>query len=188
MLAAALLLTACTSGKKAGAPATSAAGQATGTASAPLKVQVEAAAQGPERGFDAKVAAKRATPDMERFLSRYLTVAFLDPGQQRTGWRELLALFDVPVQQAARRDLDALSLGTAAAQVKAVQPGPAKAAVTFLYQGSRPVGATVKLAFDGAADVEQGSGPVRLRSVLQLLWTAKGWRIASYQSQTGASA
>jgi len=148
---------------------------------------VKAGAQGPERGFNPRIAAQRATPGVEQFLSRYLTVAFLDPGQQRAGWRDLLVLFDTPVQQAARRDLDSLSLGAVAAEVKTVRPGPARAAVTFLYQGGRPVGATVKLAFDGSADVEQGTGPVRLRSVFQLLWTTQGWRIASYQSQTGAS-
>ncbi len=148
---------------------------------------MKAAAQGPERGFNPKTAARRATPGVEQFLSRYLTVAFLDPGQQRTGWHDLLALFDTPVQQAARRDLDALCLGTAATQVKTVRPGPARASVMFLYQGGRAVGATIKLAFDGSADVGQGTGPVRLRSVFQLLWTTKGWRIASYQSQTGAS-
>ncbi|HEV8652295.1 MAG TPA: hypothetical protein VG276_23620 [Actinomycetes bacterium] len=154
----------------------------------PLQLELKSAAQGPERGFNPKTAAQRATPDMERFIRRYVTAAFLDPGQPRAGWRDLLAMFDTPVQRAARRDLESLSLGTAAAQVKTVRPGRARAAVMFLYQGGRPVGATVKLAFDGSADVEQGTGPVRLRSVFQLLRTAQGWRIVSYQSQTGASA
>ncbi|HYT26577.1 MAG TPA: hypothetical protein VEP73_08880 [Actinomycetota bacterium] len=192
-LAVALLLASCTSGKRSSAPApgqpsTSGAAAGTTTPAAPLRLDLVADAQGPERGFDPKVAARRATPAARQFLTRYVGVAFLDPGQRRAGWRDLLALFDGPLQPAARRDLDSLSLGTAAAQVKRVQPRLAKASVTFLYRGGRPVGATARLAFDGAADTEQGTGPVRLRSIFQLLWTAKGWRIAAYQSQTGASA
>lgn len=189
-LAAALLLASCTSGKQEGPAPSGATGQPATSSpakAAPLRLQLKAGAQGPERGFNAGVAAQRATPDLERFLNRYLSVAFLDPGQQRSGWRELLVLFDTGVQKAARRDLDSLSLGAAAAQVKTVRPGPARASAMFLYQDGRPVGATVKLSFDGSADVEQGTGPIRLRSVFQLLRTAQGWRIVSYQSQTGAS-
>jgi hypothetical protein len=52
--------------------------------------------------------------------------------------------------------------------------------------GPRPVAATVRLAFDGTAATAKGSGPVRLRSVLQLLWTRSGWRIAAFDSRTGA--
>jgi hypothetical protein len=122
---------------------------------------------------------------MERFLRQYLTVAFLDPGQQKTGWRDLLTLFDGSVKAAAKRDLDSLSLGSGAAEVKSVQPDAAKASVLFLYRGSRPAGATVKLSFEGSAEVEKGTGPVHLQSVFQLLSTPQGWRIAAYQSRTG---
>jgi hypothetical protein len=46
----------------------------------------------------------------------------------------------------------------------------------------------VRLSFDGTADSPQGSGPVRLRSVLQLLGGQPGWRIAAYDSKTGGEA
>jgi hypothetical protein len=42
------------------------------------------------------------------------------------------------------------------------------------------------VAFDGTATTAKGSGPVHLRSVLQLLWTSRGWRIAAFDSRTGA--
>ena len=35
------------------------------------------------------------------------------------------------------------------------------------------------------ADTAKGSGPVRLRSVLQLLATGDSWRIAAFDSRTG---
>jgi hypothetical protein len=54
-----------------------------------------------------------------------------------------------------------------------------------LFDGGRAIAATVQLSFDGTADSSQGSGPVRLRSVLQLLGGKSGWRIAAYQSRTG---
>jgi hypothetical protein len=122
---------------------------------------------------------------MERFLHRYLTVAFLDPGQRQTGWRDLLTLFDGSVKAAAKRDLDALSLGSGAAEIKSVEPDTAKASVLFFYRGGRPAGATVKLSFKGSAEAEKGTGPVRLQSVFQMLSTPQGWRIAAYQSRTG---
>ena len=55
-----------------------------------------------------------------------------------------------------------------------------------LYGAQRPQAATVRLAFDAAADTAQGSGQVHLRSVLQLLATGDGWRIAAFDSQTGS--
>jgi hypothetical protein len=184
-----LLAAGCTSGRRdqGGTGPGQSQTSATTAPAKPLKVEVRAAAQGPEHGFDAKAAAQKATPNLQRFLQHYLSVAFLDPGQQRSGWRDLLTLFDGSVQGAARRDLDSLSLGSAATQVKSVQPDGATASVLFLYRGGRPAGATVKLSFKGSAQADGGSGPVRMRSVFQLLSTPAGWRIAAYQSRTGAS-
>jgi hypothetical protein len=191
LVTAALLLGAagCTSGKRdqgnAGPSQTSAAVEPTAK---PLKVEIRASAAGPERGFNPKVAAQKASPNMQRFLQRYLSVAFLDPGQQRSGWRDLLALFDGSVQAAAKRDIESLSLGSDAAQIKSVQPDSAKASVLFLWRGGRPAAATVKLTFKGSAEAEKGSGAVRMRSVFQMLSTPMGWRIAGYQSRTGEAA
>ena len=185
LVAALLLVTGCTSDK--GEPTTTGQSQTSGTIAAvkSLRIEMRSSAQGPERAFNAKAAAKKATPNMERFLHRYLTVAFLDPGQQKDGWRDLLVMFDGSVKAAAKRDLDSLSLGSGAAEIKSVQPDKAKASVVFFYRGSRPAGATVKLNFEGSAEAENGTGPVRLQSVFQMLSTAQGWRIAAYQSRTG---
>jgi hypothetical protein len=150
-------------------------------------VQLVTTARGPQRGFDAKQAAKRAAPGIERFLDRYLTVAFVDAAGGDNGWEPLLGLFDKPVRAAARKELDAVSLGAAASDVTAVRPGRASARATVLHDGSRPVAATVRLAFDGTADTAGGSGQVHLRSVLQLLRTRSGWQIAGFDSRTGPS-
>jgi hypothetical protein len=182
LLAVALLLAACTSGggrdAGGGAPTTTAAPPK------PLKVTVKTTARGPERGFNAKRAAKRAAPGIERFLDRYLTVAFVDAAGGEQGWDRLLAMFDKPVRAAARKQLDALSLGAAAPTVTSVQPDRASARAVVLY-GTRPAAATVRLSFDGTATTAKGSGQVHLRSVLQLLWTGGGWRIAAFDSRTG---
>jgi hypothetical protein len=185
LVAAVLLATGCTSDK--GEPTTTGQSQTSGTIAAvkSLRIEMRSSAQGPERAFNAKAAAKKATPNMERFLHRYLTVAFLDPGRQKDGWRDLLVMFDGSVKAAAKRDLDSLSLGSGAAEIKSVQPDKAKASVVFFYRGSRPAGATVKLNFEGSAEAEKGTGPVHLQSVFQMLSTAQGWRIAAYQSRTG---
>jgi hypothetical protein len=185
LLGLALLAAACTSGGRE--PAGQAGGPATSAPPAALRIEVVTSARVPEGGLNARQAARRAAPGIERFLDRYLTAAFVDAAGGKAGWRGLLGLFDAPVRSSARKELDALSLGGAAASVSAVRPGRASARAVVLYKGRRPAAATVRLAFDGTADTARGSGPVRLRSVLQLLASGEGWRIAAFDSRTGAA-
>jgi hypothetical protein len=178
-----LLAGGCTSGGGSGSD-----GQAPGSSAAPaaqpLKVELVTTAKVPPGGPSSKSAAKRAEPGLERFLDRYLTVAFVNAGGEG-GWDGLIGLFDKPVRASARKQLDALSLGADAPKVSAVRPNRASARAVVLYGERRPEAATVRLAFDGTADTAQGSGQVHLRSVLQLLATGDGWRIAAFDSRTG---
>ena len=183
---AAVLAAGCTSGDRQ-EPAGQAPGASAGPAAPakPLQVKLVATAKVPPGGPGAKRAAKQAAPGLERFLDRYLTAAYVDAAGGEAGWDGLLGLFDKPVRASARKQLDALSLGAAAAKVSAVRPGRASARAVVLYGDRRPTAATVRLAFDGTADTAQGSGQVHLRSVLQLLATGEGWRIAAFDSRTG---
>ena len=190
-LLAALLVTAlvagCTSGDR------SAGGQATGSTAAPaapaapaaLQITLVTSARVPPGELSAKRAAQQAAPGLEKFLDRYLTEAYVDAAGGAADWNGLLGLFDTPVRASARKQLDALSLGAAAADVSAVRPSRASARAVVLYGAQRPQAATVRLAFDGTADTAQGSGQVHLRSVLQLLATGEGWRIAAFDSRPG---
>jgi hypothetical protein len=186
VLAALALAAGCTSGGRSESP-----GQATGPTAAPaapaqpVDLQLVATAKVPPGGPSAKRAASQAAPGLERFLDRYLTVAFVDAAGGQARWDSLLGLFDKPVRASARKQLDALSLGAAAPTVSAVRPHRASARAVVLYGSRRPAAATVRLAFDGTADTAQGSGQVHLRSVLQLLATGEGWRIAAFDSRTG---
>jgi hypothetical protein len=187
LVAVALLVAGCSSGKKQ----QQAAATTTPTTAAParpLRVNLTTTARGPERGFNPSQAAKQAAPDLKKFLTRYLTVAFLQPAQAKSGWKGLLVMFDTPVRTAARQQLDSLALGSAATKVTRVRPGRADARAVVLFSNGHPAAATVILSFDGTADTPQGSGPVRLRSVLQLLGGQPGWRIAAYNSKTGGQA
>jgi hypothetical protein len=180
LVAAALLAAACTSGSDKDDQPTA----TTAAPDRPLRVELATTARVPEGG-DARQAARRAAPDLERFLERYLSAAFVGAAGGKAGWGGLLKLFDAPVQASARKELDALSLGGAAAQVTAVRPQRARARAVVLYDERRPAAATVRLAFDGTADTAKGSGPVHLRSTLQLLATRSGWQIAAFDSRTG---
>jgi hypothetical protein len=191
-LLASLLLTAlaagCTSGGRSGS-----GDQATGSTAAPaaparpaLQTKLVATAKVPPGGgLSAKRAAQRAAPGLEKFLDRYLTEAYVDAAGGKADWNGLLGLFDTPVRASARKQLDALSLGAAAPGVTALRPSRASARAVVLYGAQRPQAATVRLAFDATADTAQGSGQVHLRSVLQLLATGEGWRIAAFDSRTG---
>jgi len=187
LLASVLLAAGCTSGGRSGS-----GGQATGSTAAPaapaqpaLQISVATTAKVPPGGLGAEQAAKRAAPGLEKFLDRYLTEAYVDAAGGKADWNGLLGLFDTPVRASARKQLDALSLGAAAAQVSAVRPSRTSARAVVLYGAQRPQAATVRLAFDATAETAQGSGPVHLRSVLQLLATGEGWRIAAFDSRTG---
>ncbi|HZD73794.1 MAG TPA: hypothetical protein VE776_07905 [Actinomycetota bacterium] len=187
LVAVALLLAGCTSGKKQQAAPTSTTPSTSTPAAGPLRLTLATTARGPERGFNRSQAAKRAAPGLRKFLTRYLTVAFLEPAQAKSGWKELLGMFDVPVRTSAKRQLDALALGSAASKVTQVRPGKANARAVVLFVNGHPAAATVKLSFEGIADSAQGSGPVRLRTTLQLLG-GQPWRIAGYSSTAGGDA
>ena len=186
-LAAVLLVAGCTSGRSQGggqaaAPTTGAAAPAQ-----PLQVQLVTTAKVPPGGLSAGRAARRAAPGLERFLDRYLSAAYIDAAGGEAGWDGLLGLFDTPVRAAARKQLDALSLGGAAPTVTAVRPSRATAKAVVLFGARRAEAATVRVSFEGTADTAQGSGPVHLRSVLQLLATGDSWRIAAFDSRTGSA-
>lgn len=186
VLTGVLLAGGCTSGGGSGT-----GGQAPGSSAAPaapaqpLKVELVTMAKVPPGGPSPKSAATQAEPGLERFLDRYLTVAFVNAAGGETGWDGLIGLFDKPVRASARKQLDALSLGADARKVSAIRPSRASARAVVLYGEQRPEAATVRLAFDGTADTAQGSGQVHLRSVLQLLATGDSWRIAAFDSRTG---
>jgi hypothetical protein len=169
LIAVALLVAGCSSGKKQQPKAAqSTAAPTTSTAAAgPLKLQLTTSARGPERGFNPGQAAKKVTPDLQRFLMRYLTIAFLQPEQAKKGWKDYLAMFDPSVRTSARQQLDALALGSAAGKVTAVRPGRAAARATVLFSDNRPA---------------------RVHSTLQLLAGQPGWKIAAYDSKTGEDA
>jgi hypothetical protein len=183
VLVAVLLVAGCTSGGRSeGGQGTTSSGAAPAQ---PLRVRLVATAKVPPGGPSAAGAARRAAPSLERFLDRYLSAAFVGAAGGEAGWDGLLRLFDKPVRASARKQLDALSLGQAARTVTAVRPGRATARAVVLYGDRGPEAATVRLAFDGTADTAQGSGPVALRSVLQLLAAGDSWRIAAFDSRTG---
>jgi hypothetical protein len=184
LVAAALLVAGCSSHKKQQA-ATTTTPATTAALAGPLELNLTTTARGPEKGFNASQAAKQAAPNLQKFLTHYVTVAFLQPAQAKSGWKDLLGMFDPPVRTAAKKQLDSLALGSAAGNVTAVRPGKADAQAVVLFSNGRPAAATVRITFDGTADSAQGSGPVRLRATLQLLGGQPGWLIAAYDSKTG---
>ena len=180
----AALVGGCTSHRKHPSATTA---PATTLAPVVLKVDVRASAEGGAPGA-AKGATAKATPGMRRFLTTYLTDAFLDPNQRQKAYQDLLGLFDATVQASAKRDLPALSLADEAAGLHDVRPTSAKAAVTFLLQGRDVVAATAHVVFDGTAVGGQGKGSIKATADLQLLAAGSGWRIVGYDAHTGPPA
>ena len=167
----------CTKQAKPPAAQTTTTGAAT-----PVSVKVTASARGEGSSGALSQAADRAEPELEKFLTRYVTTAF-DPGAAKAGIKSFNSYFDPDLRDAASKDLASLSLGDAAARISRVSTQPAKARAVFLVQGGRPVAASVELDVSGDAQVSGQSNPakVRLDAKLQLERTT-GWRIVSYDS------
>ena len=143
---------------------------------------VKASARGPGSAAALAKATTRAVPELEVFLTRYLTAAF-DPDAARAGFPGFSRFFDPGLRQAVVRDLASLSLGRAGGNLTEVRTEPANASTVFLIEGARPLAATVVLSMRGSASGPAGRTPISLSSTLQLERGPHGWRIASYDSR-----
>jgi hypothetical protein len=145
-------------------------------------VTVTASAKGSGTAAALERASDRAVPELDRFLTRYLTVAF-DPAAARAGYPDFSRFFDPGLRRPVMRDMASLSLGRAGGNLSEVRTQPASARAVFLIEGARPLAATVRLSLDGQAAGPGGPVPISLRSTLQLERGPRGWRIASYDSR-----
>jgi hypothetical protein len=145
-------------------------------------VSVTASARGDGSAGALKQAATKATPELQTFLTRYVTTAF-DPATARAGYQGFSRYFDPALRQAVTRDMASLSLGPGGAKLTQVSTRPAAARAVFLIAGGRPIAATVRLEVDGTASAGGGQTPISLRAAFQLERVTGGWRIAAYDSQ-----
>lgn len=163
-----------------GAPAASPTPTQPSAASNALEVTVSAQGSG---GAAALARATRAaTPELERFLTRYLAIAFAPSAPVDAGG-ELAKLFDEPLRGGLAGDLPSLSLGAGAAQVSEVRRGPSTATAALLSERGKPLAATVRLSMDGTAVTRGQPVPISLRSTFQMLRGGAGWVIVAYDSQ-----
>jgi hypothetical protein len=154
--------------------------QASGTSNQP---SVKVTALGDGDAATLQRAARAATPELQRFLARYVAVAFA-PSKPVDPRGDLAALFDAPVRGRLQRDLAALSLGPGGERVSAVRLDPVTATAVLFARGGRPMASTVRLAVDGTAVSGDAETPISMRSTFQMLRGTAGWVIVSYDSQT----
>jgi hypothetical protein len=180
-LGIAVVVAGCSEGGERAQPAASST--ITSAAAAPNRpsVRVTASAKGdrPERLL--KGASRRATPELQRFLTRYLSVAF-DPAAARGGFQGFSEFFQPGLRPAVIRDLASLSLGREGGRLTEVQTRPAGARVVFLVEDGRPLAASVVLRMQGSARAPAGQGALSLDSTFQMQRGQGGWKIAAYDS------
>jgi hypothetical protein len=184
VLVLATVLLVATAGCTRGRDREEASSQATTTAPAPVvpTVAVKASAKGSGSGAALAKAAASAAPELDLFLTRYLTVAF-SPAAARDGFPDFSRFFNPDLREAVVRDLASLSLGRAGGGLTGVRTDPASARAVFLIEGARPLAATVSLRMSGSATGPGGQLPISLQLVLALERGAQGWKIASYDSK-----
>jgi hypothetical protein len=181
-----LLIAGCTGGNDdRSGPGTTAASpnrtQASGDSNT-AEVKVTASAAGNGDAATLQRASAAAIPELERFLSGYLAVAFapskaVDPGG------DLAKLFDPPLRGRLANDVSALSLGPGGAHVSSVTITPATAKAALIVNSGKAQAATVRFSVDGDAVTEAGTTPISLRSTFQMLRGGTGWTIVAYDSE-----
>lgn len=167
-------------GSRDGAPAARPTPTQASGSSNPLTVKVTALGAGDAATLQR--AAQAAAPELQRFLARYLAVAFA-PSKPVDPRGDLAALFDVPVRDRLQRDIAALSLGPGGERVSSVRLDPVTATAVLFASGGRPLASTVRFGVDGFAVSEDGETQISMRSTFQMLRGTSGWVIGSYDSQ-----
>jgi len=144
-------------------------------------VQLTASAKGDRAERALKGASRRASPELEQFLTRYLTTAF-DPAAARGGFQGFSQFFQPELRASVNRDLASLSIGRDGARLTEVRTRPAAARAVLLIEHGRPLAASVVLRMQGTARTTGGPGPLGLDSTFQLLRGTRGWKITAYES------
>lgn len=125
---------------------------------------------------------QRPAGQIHSTLDSLYTAAFVDPGKWEGGrFPEALAAFSGPAAGRARRDIDDLTLGSAAAIVRSVRPKAGGLAVRFLLDDGRPLAAVARTSFAATATLQEG-GTLRIvhRGRYLLRRQQDGWAIVGY--------
>lgn len=145
----------------------------------------------------AEAALDRAAEDVAGVLDGLYTTAFVDPEAWAGGtFPSLPEHFSGPAARQARRDLDDLSLGEAAAQVERVEPTRGRLRVSFLVDDAKqPFAAVAEATFratgtttDGRPLTIEHAGTYFLRAV-DGAWAIVGYEVeGNVQTAPGGAA
>lgn len=132
-----------------------------------------------------------AVEEVHLLLDDLYTLGFVDPDRWQDGTFPGLAdFFDGPAARQAVEDLDDLTLGTAATQLRRVEPRRSRLVVSLLFdEEEAPVSAFAETAFRAGGTASDGTG-VRIEHEARFLLrpSAGGWRIVGYEVQGELSA
>lgn len=185
VMSIAVLVTGCVGGGDGrgspGAPAARPTPTHASATSNPLTVKVTALGDGDAATLQR--AATAATPELQRFLARYVAIAFA-PSKPVDPRGEFAALFDAPVRGRLQRDIAALSLGPGSERVSSVRLDPVTATAVLYARRGKPLASTVRLGVEGMAVRGDAETPISMRSTFQMLRGTGGWVIVAYDSQT----
>lgn len=124
-----------------------------------------------------------AVEAVHALLDELYTVAFVDPAAwQDGGFPDLPALFDGAAADRAVEDLDGLSLGAAAAQVRRVEPRRSRLTISLLFdERSEAIAALAEASFRGRGRTEDGRRlTIEHEGRYLLRRLDRGWRIVGY--------
>jgi hypothetical protein len=173
----AVLGTGCTRAKDRASPDTTIA------PSPPIEVQLRPSGAAVESDDPYRLQVAKAVPELDRFLTRFLHVAF-NPAAARGGYAGFTKFFIADLQTQVNRDMASLTLGPGGARVeRMVATEPALAVTKVLLRKNKPLAASVILTLEGTASTGDQEGAVSLDADLYLLRGKGGWTIASYDSK-----
>lgn len=127
---------------------------------------------------------KQTVRQVRQVLDRLYTIGFVDPDEWRSGtFPALPELFAEAAAERMDRDLEDLTLGSAAAGVDRVEPGPSKLKLSFLLdEAQQPLTAIAQATFRASGTATDGRSLTIIHGGRYLLELSAGeWRIVGYQ-------
>jgi hypothetical protein len=127
-------------------------------------------------------ALRSTAEDVRSTLDAMYVAGFVDPGKWEGGrFPEVLEAFSGPAARQARRDLEDLTLGPTSRRLELVQPKPGRLNVSFLLDGTRPIGAVAFTTFRGVGELTSGGRlEIQHRGEYMMREVDGSWLIVGY--------
>jgi polyisoprenyl-teichoic acid--peptidoglycan teichoic acid transferase len=178
LVAAAMLLSACTAGSGGTVTQPPAPAQPV----PPLEVRLAKVAAVALKGRPSKEPLLAPAEQIRQTMTAMYSAGFLDPGQWASGYPTVLDAFAQNIRGEAQSDLNRLTLGPSTRDLHSVQPVDAQIVVRFLRNDhGNPVAAIADMQFQGIGYGEGIEVPIRHGGEYEMRPVNGTWLVTGYE-------